>query len=115
MAAQNALLDTTVSLDRLGSGISLTMVEFLNNVKSQPLGFRQLGLDFLGICEIVNSLKSSLQQHFETNQPFPERAVPELSRILQKAYQDFGSLDQLLKKFMEYEKGGSFATLQKTW
>src|ERR1700760_2701490 len=115
MAAQNALLDTTVSLDRLGSGISLTMVEFLNNVKSQPLGFRQLGLDFLGICEIVNSPKFSLRQHFEPNQPFPERLLPGLTRILKKAYEDFGNLDQLLKKFMEYEKGGAFAKLQKTW
>jgi hypothetical protein len=115
MATQNTLLDKAMSLDRLGSRISLTMVEFLNNVKTQPLGFRQLGLDFLGICEIVNSLKFSLQQHFETNQPFPERAVPELTRILNKTHEDFGNLDQLLKKFMEYEKGGAFARLQKTW
>jgi hypothetical protein len=115
MATQDALLATTVSLDRLGSGISMTMVEFLNNVKSQPLGFRQLGSDFLAICEIINLLKSSLQQHFETNQPFPERAVPELMRILNKTSTDFNQLDQLLKRFMEYEKGGAIATLQKTW
>jgi hypothetical protein len=115
MATQHALLDTAVALDRFGSGISLTMVEFLNNVKSQPIGFKQLGLDFLAISEIVNALKFSLQQHFETNQPFPQRAVPELLRILNKTSDDFGLLDQLLKKFMQYEKGGAFATLQKTW
>lgn len=115
MATQDALLRSTRSLERQGNGISLTMVEFLNNVKNQPLGFRELGLDFLALCEIVSALKSSLEEHFETNQPFPERAVPELIRIVNKTSDDFNQLQQLLTKFMDFEKGGAFARLQKTW
>jgi hypothetical protein len=115
MASEHALLDSAKSLERQGNGISLAMVEFLNNVQNQPLGFRELGLDFLAICEIVSSLKSSLEEHFETNQPFPERAIPELIRIVNKTSDDFDHLQQLLKKFMDFEKGGAFARLQKTW
>ena len=91
------------------------MVEFLNNVKNQPIGFRELGLDFLSISQIVTSLKKSLEEHFQTQQPFPERAVPELNRILIKTSDDFEQLEKLLKKFMDFEKGGAFAKLQKTW
>jgi len=115
MASQNGLLATTQSLDHLGNGISLTMVDFLNKVKNQPLGFRELGLDFLGICQIVSALRGSLQEHFQNNQPFPERAIPELTRILTKTSEDFTQLQKLLQKFMDYENGGTFAKLQKTW
>jgi hypothetical protein len=115
MASQNGLLATTQSLDQLGNGISLTMVDFLNKVRNQPLGFRELGLDFLGICKIVSALRASLQEHFESNQLFPERAIPELTRVLTKTSEDFTLLQKLLQKFTDYENGGTFAKLQKTW
>lgn len=115
MATQDVLLKSTRSLERKGNNISLIMVEFLNNVKNQPLGFRELGLDFLSISQIVSALKSSLEEHFESKQPFPDRAVPELNRIVTKTGDDFENLERLLKKFMDFEKGGAVAKLQKTW
>lgn len=91
------------------------MVEFLDHVRDQPLGFRDLGLDFLSICKILNSLQTSLQEHFSSGQSFPQQAIPELSKILDQTLHDFTQLQYLLEKFMEYEKGGTFAMLQKTW
>jgi len=93
----------------------MNMVEFLNKVKDQPVGFRDLGLDFLSICQILNSLEGSLQEHFKSKQPFPQKAIPELVKVLEKTLGDFTQLQYLLQKFMQYEMGGTFATLQKTW
>jgi hypothetical protein len=81
----------------------------------RPAGFRDLGLDFLSISQILNSLEDSLKEHFKTKQPFPERAIPELAKVLAKTWDDFQHLQNLLQKFMDYEKGGTFARLQKTW
>jgi hypothetical protein len=113
--AEESLLRTVSSTTILGNSISLKMVEFLDHVKDQPAGFRDLGLDFLSISQILNSLEDSLKEHFKTRQPFPERAIPELTKVLAKTWDDFQHLQNLLQKFMDYEKGGAFARLQKTW
>lgn len=115
MGDQDSLLRTTSASTILGNKISMKMVEFLNKVKDQPVGFRDLGLDFLSICQILNSLEESLKEHFRTNQPFPKQAIPELLKVLTKTVDDFTQLQSLLQKFMDYEKGGTFAKLQKTW
>lgn len=115
MAGQDHLLRVTDSTAALGNSISLKMVEFLDHVKDQPLGFRDLGLEFLSICKILNSLQTSLQQHFRSGQPFPQQAIPELTKILDQTLHDFTQLQYLLEKFLQYEQGGAFATLQKTW
>ena len=113
--AEETLLRTVSSTTVLGNSISLKMVDFLDHVKDQPAGFRDLGLDFLSISQILNSLEDSLKEHFKTRQPFPERAIPELTKVLAKTWDDFQHLQNLLQKFMDYEKGGAFARLQKTW
>jgi hypothetical protein len=116
MANQSGpLLSAVHSCSELGNQISVKMVEFLDNVKDQPIGFRPLGLDFLGISKILNALEESLKEHFKTNQPFPDRALPELMRIINQTLRDFAQLQALLQKFMDYEKGGTFSKLQKTW
>jgi hypothetical protein len=69
----------------------------------------------LSISQILTSLEKSLTEHFNTNQPFPEAAIPELMRVVNNTATDFGELERLLSKFMEYERGGMVAQLQKTW
>jgi hypothetical protein len=115
MADQNTLLGIANDATTLGNSISMKMVEFLITVKDQPAGFRDLGLDFLAICQILNSLLGSLNEHFKSQQPFPQKAIPELTKVLTQTLDDFAQLQSLLQKFMEYEKGGTFAMLQKTW
>lgn len=114
-SGQDALLGGASNATQLGNRISLSMVDFLERVKNQPLGFKDLGKDFLSICKILNSLEESLNKNFSTNQPFPEQAIPELQKILDRTTSDFVSLQSLLEKFMEYEKGGVTAKLQKIW
>jgi hypothetical protein len=115
MADSEMLLNATDDTTVLGNAISLKMVSFIEDVKDQPAGFRDLGLDFLSICQILNALSSSLSSHFSTGQAFPRQAVPELMQVLTKTKEDFKQLQSLLEKFMDYEKGGAFARLQKTW
>jgi hypothetical protein len=115
MAQQDMLMSSINACTVLGNRISLKMVDFLNQVKDQPVGFRDLGLNFLGICQILSSLAESLHEHFRTNQPFPDRAIPELTRVIANTTQDFMQLQTLLQKFMDFEKGGTLAKLQKTW
>jgi hypothetical protein len=115
MAQQDMLMRSIKACTILGDSISLKMVDFLNQVKDQPVGFRDLGLNFLGICQILSSVAESLNEHFRTNQPFPDRAIPELTKVITKTTQDFTQLQTLLQKFMDFEKGGTLAKLQKTW
>ncbi len=115
MADQDCLLQTASVSTILGNKISMKMVEFLNRVKEQPAGFRELRQDFMSICEILNSLEESLKGHFKTKQTFPEKAIPELMNVLTKTVNDFTQLQNLLQKFMDYERGGTFAKSQKTW
>jgi hypothetical protein len=115
MAQQDTLMRSITACTLLGDSISLKMVDFLNQVQDQPVGFRDLGLNFLGICQILSALADSLHEHFKTNQPFPDRAIPELTRVIAKTTQDFAQLQTLLQKFMDFEKGGALAKLQKTW
>jgi hypothetical protein len=115
MGDQDTLLRSVNASTALGNSLSLKMVDFLNQAKDQPVGFRDLGRDFLGICQILSSLAESLDEHFRTSQPFPEQAIPELSKIITKTTDDFTQLQSLLQKFMDYEKGGALARLQKTW
>jgi len=111
MATQD-LQRSVHTTSELGNTISAQMLSFLSNVKDQPLGFRDLGLDFLSISEILNSLEQSLNQSAE---PFPSQAIPELIKLIAKTHEDFVQLNDLLEKFLKYEGGGLYAKLQKTW
>jgi hypothetical protein len=115
MTDQQFLLNATNESTTLGNRLSLKMVDFLNEVKDQPSGFRNLGLDFLSLCQILNTLEGQLKEHFRIQQPFPQAAVPELRQLLTKTTDDFRKLQNLLQKFMDYEKGGVVAKVQKTW
>jgi hypothetical protein len=115
MAYRGELLSTTRALDSQGHTLSSKIDLFLNSVKAQPLGFRELGLNFIGIARIVSALRSSLESHIQSGLPFPDAAVPELLRVLKKSSDDFADLDKLLARFMEYERGGALGSLKKGW
>jgi hypothetical protein len=114
MADTTSLLSTTTRTTTLGNTISSKMLSFLDSVSSPPTGFRSLGLDFLSIIQILNSLSSSLSSHFTTS-TLPPQAVSELTKILTQTLKDFENLQTLLEKFMDYEKGGAVGRVMKTW
>ncbi len=112
---ESVVLTTVEHLNVLGNRLSLEMVGFLDQVKSQPSGFRELGLDFLSLSQLLNPLEEQLKEHFRTKKSFPPAAFTELLKILGKTAEDFTTLQTLLKKYMEYEKGGVLGKLAKTY
>jgi hypothetical protein len=112
---QQQLLSHVRNTNSTGHQISITMLSFLDSVKDQPLGFRDLGLNFLEIVRILSALETALEEHFRTAQPFPDKAIPELERVIARTGGDFGELESLLGKFMRFEAGGIAGRLQKTW
>jgi hypothetical protein len=114
-SSQEQLLAHIHLTSSTGQRISTSMLTFLNNTPSQPLGFRDLGLTFLEICRILSALEQSLQTHFQTGQTVPERAVPELEKVMGRTDEDFKELEGLLGKFVSYEEGGIKGRLMKTW
>jgi hypothetical protein len=112
MPTHQDLQSSVHTTSELGNAISGRMLSFLDTVNDQPLGFRNLGLDFLAISQILNTLEQSLSQSAE---PFPTPAIPELIKLITKTHEDFVQLKALLERFLNYERGGLYAKMQKTW
>lgn len=66
MMDQEVLLRTTNESTTLGNKLLQKMADFLNEGKDQPSGFRNFGLDFLSLCQILNRLEEQLKEHFGT-------------------------------------------------
>ena len=115
MADRESLLRVSDEATTMGDELSIRLVNFLNEVADQPSEFRNLAFDFLSLCQILSTLQEQLKVHFRTQQPFPAAAIPELRHLLIKTTDDFKKLQQLLQKVIDYEKGGVFAKLHKTW
>ncbi len=113
--SEETLLGLCNRATQQGNNISVRMLEFLTTVKRQPLGFRDLGHDFLDICRILTSIDVGLGEFLKTSQQFPPGMIEELVKKFEQTIDDFTILESLLQKFIDYEKGGAVAMLQKTW
>jgi len=113
---KDSLLQLCSRANQLGNTISTRMVQFLSEVKHQPVGFRELGNEFLDICRIMASIEAGLGGFLKSNGgQFPPDVLVELDRKFRQTVEDFLVLNQLLQKFLDYEKGGAVARVQKTW
>jgi len=66
------------------------------------------------MCKIMNSLETSLWEHFRSGQAFPQQAIPELTKVLNQTLCDFTQLQYMLNEFMQYGKGETLAKIQMT-
>jgi ankyrin repeat protein len=112
---KDSVLDICTKATLLGNKISVHMLEYLSTVKNHPHGFDTLAHDFLDICRILWSIEAGLNECSRTNQIFPPDMVQELERKFRTTYNDFQSLDQMLFKFLEYEKKGTVGKIQRGW
>ncbi|KAJ9641762.1 hypothetical protein H2199_004974 [Coniosporium tulheliwenetii] len=97
----------------LGNSISVRMLEYLSTVKNQPHGFRGLATNFLEICRILWSIEAGLEEASSMHNQLPVDMIQELDKKFRQANDDFIALNQMLSKFLEYEKKGGFGRLQK--
>jgi ankyrin repeat protein len=91
------------------------MLEYLSTVKSRPFGFDNLAFDFLDICRILWTIEAGLSECSRTHQKFPQDLLQELDKKFRATHSDFQALDQMLTKFLDYEKRGTVGKIQRGW
>ncbi|KIW95692.1 uncharacterized protein Z519_04277 [Cladophialophora bantiana CBS 173.52] len=112
---KESLLDLCGKATTLGNSISVRMLEYLSTVKEAPHGFRELATNFLDICRVLCSIEAGLSEASRTHSQFPNDMQQELDKKFRQTNDDFIVLNQMLIKFLEYEKKGSLGKLKKGW
>ena len=112
---KETLLDLCGRATSQGNTISVRMLEYLSTVKEPAYGFRELATNFLDICRVLYSIEAGLGEATRAHSQFPTDMQQELDRKFRQTNDDFIVLNQMLVKFLEYEKKGSFGKLKKGW
>src|ERR1700761_6333916 len=112
---RESLLDLCSRATAQGNTISVRMLEYLSTVKEPPHGFRELATNFLEICRVLYSIEAGLSEASRAQSQFPNDMQQELDKKFRQTNDDFIVLNQMLVKFLEYEKKGSFGKLKKGW
>jgi hypothetical protein len=110
---KETLLDLCNRSTAQGNTISVRMLEYLSTVKEPPLGFRELSVNFLEICRVLYAIEAGLQEASRAHSQFPQDMQQELDKKLRGTQDDFIVLNQMLSKFLESEKKGSFGRFRK--
>lgn len=112
---KESLLDLCTRATSLGNSVSVRLLEYLSTVKHHPHGFRELATDFLDISRILWAIEAGLIESTRTHNQLPADMVKELDKKFRGTHDDFMVLNQLLVKFLEYEKKKGFGKLSKGW
>ncbi|RMZ82971.1 hypothetical protein DV737_g1835, partial [Chaetothyriales sp. CBS 132003] len=112
---KETLLELCNAATNVGNSISMRMLEYLGTVKQQPHGFKDLACDFLDISRILWSIEAGLTEAARSQTKFPQDMTQELDKKFRQTNDDFMVLNQLLTKFLEYEKKGRLGRFQRGW
>ncbi|KEF62570.1 uncharacterized protein A1O9_00543 [Exophiala aquamarina CBS 119918] len=112
---KESLLDLCTRATNLGNSVSVRLLEYLSTVKHHPHGFRELATDFLDISRILWAIEAGLIESSRSHNTLPADMVKELDKKFRGTHDDFMVLNQLLVKFLEYEKKKGFGKLSKGW
>ncbi|KAF2098228.1 ankyrin [Rhizodiscina lignyota] len=112
---KESLLDLCNKATILGNSISVRMLEYLSTAKNHPHGFRELATDFLDISRILWSIEAGLTEASRQKNQFPVEMINELDRKFRDTNDVMIVLNQMLLKFIDYERKGTFGRLQKGW
>ncbi|KAJ9144160.1 Ankyrin [Pleurostoma richardsiae] len=113
--SRESVLELCTKVTILGNSVSVRMLEFLSTVKHQPHGFRELAHDFLDSCRILWSIEAGLTETNRTANQFPVDMINELDKKFRQTNDDFTVLNQMLTRYLEYERKGALGKLQKGW
>ncbi|KAJ9634266.1 hypothetical protein H2204_006343 [Knufia peltigerae] len=112
---KETLLELCTMATNVGNSISVRMLEYLGTVKHQPHGFKELACDFLDISRILWSIEAGLNEAGRSQTKFPQDMVQELEKKFRQTNDDFIVLNQMLTKFLEYERKGRLGRFQRGW
>lgn len=96
-----------------GNTISIRMLEYLSSAKHQQSAFKDLAADFLDVCRILWSMEAGLTETARKQNHFPEDIIKELENRFRQTNDDFLVLNQLVLKFLDYDRRGALAKFQK--
>ncbi|KAF7562340.1 hypothetical protein G7046_g1773 [Stylonectria norvegica] len=113
--AQTQCLELCHKATALGDRVSVRMLENLTSVKQQPHGLDALAHDFLDTCETLFSIEAGLGECIRNNQTFPADVISELCKKFRVTQADFNLLDQMLSKFLDYERKGTMGRMRRGW
>ncbi|KIV96760.1 hypothetical protein PV10_00581 [Exophiala mesophila] len=112
---KESLLDLCSRATVSGNGISVRMLEYMSTAKHQPHGFRELATEFLEVSRILWSIEAGLLESTRTQNRLPADMVQELDKKFRQTNDEFLVLNQLLAKFLDYERKKGFGKLSKSW
>lgn len=99
----------------LGNKIAIHMLEYLGTVEKHSHQFDDLANEFMDTSRIMWSLEAGLSECTRSGQRLPAEMIVELDRKFRTTTTDFQVLDQILGRFLDYEKKGTVGKLQKGW
>ncbi|EXJ90959.1 hypothetical protein A1O1_04066 [Capronia coronata CBS 617.96] len=111
---KESLLDACARATTMGNIVSVRMVEYMT-VKHQLHGFRELATEFLDLSRILFSIEAGLNEASHSQNQFPPDMIQELDKKFRQTNDDFAVLNQMLTKFLEYERKGGLGKLRKGW
>lgn len=99
----------------LGNKIAIHMLEYLGTVEKHSHQFDELAHEFMDTSRIMWSLEAGLAECTRQHQRLPAEMIAELDRKFRATTADFQVLDQILGRFLDYERKGTMGRLQKGW
>lgn len=111
--AADSVLSSCHKATVLGNKIAIHMLEYLGTVEKHSSQFDELALEFMDTSRIMWALEAGLTECTKNGQRLPGDMLSELDKKFRTTYNDFQILDQILSRFLDYEKKGAMGRLQK--
>jgi ankyrin repeat protein len=99
----------------LGNKISIRLLEFFSTSEHPPHGFEELAHEFLNVCRVMWAIEAGLKECNRTHQRLPANMSQELDKKFKTTQNEFQMLEQMLQRYMEYERRGAVGKFQRGW
>ena len=111
--AADTVLSSCHKATVLGNKIAIHMLEYLGTVEKHSSQFDDLALEFMDTSRIMWALEAGLTECTKNGQRLPAEMLTELEKKFRTTQTDFQVLDQILSRFLDYERKGTVGRLQK--
>ncbi|PHH88668.1 hypothetical protein CDD83_7252 [Cordyceps sp. RAO-2017] len=111
--AQSQCLHLCKNIAAAGDSVAERMAEFSTIVKHIPHGFDYLANELLDTCHVLFYIEAGLEEAVRSAHPLPLEMVTVLERRFRAAQADFKILDQMVGKFLDYERSGAMGRMRR--
>ncbi|KAF4509055.1 hypothetical protein G6O67_005362 [Ophiocordyceps sinensis] len=111
--AQAQCLQLCKNIAAAGDRVAESMAEYSTLVKHLPHGFESLANELLDACQVLFYIEAGLDEAVRSAHPLPLEMVTVLEKRFWAAQNDFKVLDQMVGKFLEYERRGAMGRMRR--